>query len=127
MGNEACIDLAYNLKKPVAVFTTNESFFERFRCAAIIQSLQIAYAFRGPERQINDIINQMNIKAASEKLPQSLPSYVQYPPLIPELSNFMSVHKRVLYVVFGTRFFTTENNNKILQSLVETANKKNTS
>ena len=35
----------------------------------------------------------------------------------------MNEHKRVLYVAFGTHFFTTtENNNKILQSLVEAIN-----
>jgi hypothetical protein len=37
----------------------------------------------------------------------------------------MNAHKRVLYVAFGTHFFTTtENNNKILQSFVEAINKK---
>ncbi|RGB41363.1 Glycosyltransferase Family 1 protein [Rhizophagus diaphanus] len=55
MGNEACIDLAYNLKnnlkKLVVVFTTY---------------LQLD----------------------------------EYPPLIPELSNFIGAHKRVLYVAF---------------------------
>jgi hypothetical protein len=37
----------------------------------------------------------------------------------------MNAHERVLYIAFGTRFYTTtENNNKILQSLVEAINKK---
>jgi hypothetical protein len=41
--------------------------------------------------------------------------------------NFLTLcsHERVLYIAFGGRFFTTtENNNKILQSLVEAINKK---
>jgi hypothetical protein len=37
----------------------------------------------------------------------------------------LNSHERVLYIAFGGRFFTTtENNNKILQSLVEAINKK---
>ncbi|PKK60366.1 UDP-Glycosyltransferase/glycogen phosphorylase, partial [Rhizophagus irregularis] len=68
------------------------------------------------------------------KLPQSSAPNVQeigpvlseeYPPLTPELSDFINGHKRVLYVAFGTRFYTTiENNNKILQSFVEAINNK---
>ncbi|RGB31953.1 Glycosyltransferase Family 1 protein, partial [Rhizophagus diaphanus] len=68
------------------------------------------------------------------ELPQSLAPNVQeigpvlseeYPPLTPELSDFINGHKRVLYVAFGTRFYATiENNNKILQSLVEAINNK---
>ncbi|PKK66559.1 UDP-Glycosyltransferase/glycogen phosphorylase, partial [Rhizophagus irregularis] len=47
----------------------------------------------------------------------------EYPPLTPELSDFINGHERVLYVAFGGRFFTTvENNNKILQSLIEVIN-----
>ncbi|PKK70105.1 UDP-Glycosyltransferase/glycogen phosphorylase, partial [Rhizophagus irregularis] len=71
--------------------------------------------------------------ALKKPLPQALPSNVQeigpiiskdYPPLTPELSNFMNVHERVLYIAFGGRFFTTtENNNKILQSIIEIINK----
>ncbi|RGB31023.1 Glycosyltransferase Family 1 protein [Rhizophagus diaphanus] len=49
----------------------------------------------------------------------------EYPPLTPELLDFINGHKRVLYVAFGTRFYATiENNNKILQSLVEAINNK---
>ncbi|GBB83427.1 hypothetical protein RclHR1_10150004 [Rhizophagus clarus] len=173
MGNHACIDIAHNLKKPVVGFTSfiqfvdpkpyksdpffgcnaisleNESFFERFKCS-LIRPLEKAYVYWSPGRQLNNIRNQMNIKAASEnlsklslalidtffgfELPQTLPPNVQeigpvlseeYPPLTPELSDFINSHKRVIYVAFGTRFFTTtENNNKILQSLVEVINKK---
>ncbi|GBC09745.1 hypothetical protein RclHR1_09090003 [Rhizophagus clarus] len=127
----------------------NESFFERFRCN-LIQPLQNAYALWAPNRQLNDLRNKMNIKMVSGilpklslalvdnffgfELPQSLTPNVQeigpvlsdeYPPLTPEISNFINLHKRVLYVAFGGRFFTTtENNNKILQSLVEVINKK---
>ncbi|GBC09747.1 hypothetical protein RclHR1_09090005 [Rhizophagus clarus] len=172
-GNDACIDVAHNLKKPVVGFTSslqlidpkpyksdpffgcngisleNESLFERFRCT-LIQPLQIAYAFWPSESQLNDIRNQMNIKTASGKLPklslalidtffgfelpQSLTPNVQeigpvlsdeYPPLTPELSNFINSHKRVLYVAFGARFFTTiETNDKILQSFIEAIDRK---
>ncbi|CAB5185782.1 uncharacterized protein OCT59_005835 [Rhizophagus irregularis] len=127
----------------------NESFFERFRCT-LIQPLQITYAYRPFTRQLNDIREQMNIKSVSGKvpkvtlaliniffgfeLPQSLAPNVQvigpvlseeYPSLTPELSDFINGHKRVLYIAFGTRFYATiENNNKILQSIVETINNK---
>ncbi|CAG8718487.1 11053_t:CDS:2, partial [Rhizophagus irregularis] len=204
--NQPCIDVANNLNKPVVGFTSfmqlmepkpyksdpvfgcnisleNEPFFERFRCA-LVQPLQIAYAYRPFTRQLNDIRDQMNIKSVSGKvslalidtffgfeLPQSLAPNVQvindpyvksvrwimirglflriikltvdtstadderieigpvlseeYPPLTPELSDFIDGHKRVLYVAFGTRFCATiENNNQILQSLVEVINNK---
>ncbi|CAB5322183.1 unnamed protein product [Rhizophagus irregularis] len=127
----------------------NESFFERFRCT-LIQPLQIAYVFGPFARRLSDIRDQMNIKSVSGKvpkvslalidtffgfeLPQSSAPNVQeigpvlseeYPPLTPELSDFINGHKRVLYVAFGTRFYTTiENNNKILQSFVEAINNK---
>ncbi|CAB5206762.1 unnamed protein product [Rhizophagus irregularis] len=175
LGNDACIDIANNLKKPVVVWSSglqltdpvpykndplygcnisleNESFFERFRCA-LIQPLQIAYTMGRigpPAHQLNNIRELMNINTSSGQmpkvslslvdtffgfeLPQPLPPNVQevgpvlskeYPPLTPELSNFINTHKRVLYVAFGTRFITnTENNNKILQSFVEAINRK---
>ncbi|EXX79672.1 uncharacterized protein OCT59_004868 [Rhizophagus irregularis] len=170
--NQACIDVANNLNKPLVGFTSfmqmmepkpyksdpmygcnisleNESFFERFRCT-LIQPLQIAYAYGPSIRKLNDIKGQMNINPVSEKepkfslslvdtffgfeLPQSSAPNVQeigpvlseeYPPLTPELSDFINGHRRVLYVAFGTRFYTTiENNNKILQSLYEAINNK---
>ncbi|POG80956.1 glycosyltransferase family 1 protein [Rhizophagus irregularis DAOM 181602=DAOM 197198] len=170
--NQACIDVANNLNKPLVGFTSfmqmmepkpyksdpmygcnisleNESFFERFRCT-LIQPLQIAYAYGPSIRKLNDIKGQMNINPVSEKepkfslslvdtffgfeLPQSSAPNVQeigpvlsevYPPLTPELSDFINGHIRVLYVAFGTRFYTTiENNNKILQSLYEAINNK---
>ncbi|RGB39393.1 Glycosyltransferase Family 1 protein [Rhizophagus diaphanus] len=172
LANQACIDIANNLNKPVVGFIAsmqmmepkpyksdpmfgcnisleNESFFERFRCT-LIQPLKIAYAYEPFVRQLNDIRDQMNIKTVSEivpkvslalidtffgfELPQSSAPNVQeigpvlseeYPPLTPELSDFINGHKRVLYVAFGTRFFTTiENNTKILQSLIEAINNK---
>ncbi|CAB4494010.1 unnamed protein product [Rhizophagus irregularis] len=89
MANEACMDVAHNLNKPVVAWSSflqfvdhkpyksdplfgcnisfeNESFFERFRCT-LIQPLQIAYAFASVERQLNDARNQMNINLASRK------------------------------------------------------------
>ncbi|CAB4397287.1 unnamed protein product [Rhizophagus irregularis] len=68
------------------------------------------------------------------ELPQTLPPYIQeigpilseeYPPLTPELSNFINGHERVLYVSFGTLYSTTtDNNSKLLQSFIEAINKK---
>jgi len=47
-----------------------------------------------------------------------------YPPLTPELTNFMNGHHRILYVAFGSRFFTTpENNNKVLKSIIKAIDK----
>ncbi|RGB41371.1 Glycosyltransferase Family 1 protein [Rhizophagus diaphanus] len=172
MVNEACIDVAHNLNKPVVAWSSflqfvdhkpyksdpmfgcnisfeNESFFERFRCT-LIQPLQIAYAFASIERQLNDARNQMNINSASRKglkfnlalidnffgfeLPQPLPPNVQeigpvlseeYPPLTPELTNFIDKHERVLYIAFGTRVYAiTELNDKLTQAFVEAINNK---
>ncbi|CAB4436801.1 unnamed protein product [Rhizophagus irregularis] len=172
MANEACMDVAYNLNKPVVAWSSflqfvdhkpyksdplfgcnisfeNESFFERFRCT-LIQPLQIAYAFASVERQLNDARNQMNINLASRKglkfnlalidnffgfeLPQPLPPNVQeigpvlsdgYPPLTPELTNFIDKHERVLYIAFGTRVYVrSELNDKLTQVFVEAINNK---
>ncbi|EXX63029.1 uncharacterized protein OCT59_003750 [Rhizophagus irregularis] len=174
MFNDACLDVAHALKKPVVGFMSflyvidaqtyksdpvfrcnisleNESFLERFKCT-IIRPLHIISLLHTPLNQINDLRNQMSIEPVymsfrrllrtslvfidtffGLELPQALPSNVQeigpiiskdYPPLTPELSNFMNVHERVLYIAFGGRFFTTtENNNKILQSIIEIINK----
>ena len=47
----------------------------------------------------------------------------EYPPLTPELSDFVNGHGRVLYVSFGTLFFTTtEVNDKLLQSFIKAIN-----
>ncbi|PKK60368.1 hypothetical protein RhiirC2_870968 [Rhizophagus irregularis] len=90
--NQACIDVANNLNKPLVGFTSfmqmmepkpyksdpmygcnisleNESFFERFRCT-LIQPLQIAYAYGPSIRKLNDIKGQMNINPVSEKEPK---------------------------------------------------------
>ncbi|CAB5336292.1 unnamed protein product [Rhizophagus irregularis] len=174
MFNDACLDVAHALKKPVVGFMSflyvidaqtyksdpmfhcnisleNESFLERFKCT-IIRPLHIISLLYTPLNQINDLRNQMSIEPVymsfrrllrtslvfidtffGLELPQALPSNVQeigpiisknYPPLTPELSNFINGHDRVLYIAFGGRFFTTtENNNKILQSIIEIVNK----
>ncbi|PKY25613.1 UDP-Glycosyltransferase/glycogen phosphorylase [Rhizophagus irregularis] len=173
--NDACIDIAHALKKPVVGFTSglrimdpkpyksdpmfgcsisleNASILERFRCN-FIQPLLFIYSFNSIMNQINDVRKQLNIEPGNIALgrgvksslvlidtffgfepPQTLPPYVQdigpilseeYPPLSPELSYFINGHERVLYVAFGTRFFTTtDNNSKLLQSFIEAINKK---
>ncbi|GBB87969.1 hypothetical protein RclHR1_14480002 [Rhizophagus clarus] len=173
--NEACVDVAHTLKKPVVGFTSglqlmdpkpyksdpifgcnisleNESILERFRCN-FIPPLQLIYSFFNLMSQLNDIRGQMNIEPGrialgkspkaslilvdtffGFELPQTLPPYVQeigpilsekYPSLTPELSDFINKHESVLYVAFGTRFFTTtDNNSKLLQSFIEAINKK---
>ncbi|GBC09749.1 hypothetical protein RclHR1_09090007 [Rhizophagus clarus] len=130
----------------------NESFLKRFKCIVMrpIQLLYTSYPFIS---QLNNIRKKVNVEPGrialgnSPKvpfylvdgffgfdLPQSLPSNVQeigpvlpeeYPPLTPELTHFMNTHERVLYVAFGTHFFTTiENNNKLLQSFIEAIDRK---
>ncbi|PKY40268.1 UDP-Glycosyltransferase/glycogen phosphorylase [Rhizophagus irregularis] len=129
----------------------NEPFLKRFKCIAM-HPFQVYFAAHSFIDQLNDIRKKINVEPGlialgnspripfylvdgffGFVLPQSLPSNVQeigpvlsddYPPLTPELSNFMNTHKRVLYVAFGTHFFTTtENNNKLLQSFIEAINK----
>ncbi|UZO18462.1 uncharacterized protein OCT59_009775 [Rhizophagus irregularis] len=128
----------------------NESFMERFKCT-VIQPLRMLSIMYPILNQLNDLRNQLGAEpvfVSSKRLaqsslifidtffgfelPQSLPPNIQeigpimsneYPPLTPELSDFINGHERVLYVAFGGRFFTTvENNNKILQSLIEVIN-----
>ncbi|PKY40254.1 UDP-Glycosyltransferase/glycogen phosphorylase, partial [Rhizophagus irregularis] len=91
--NDACVDIANNLKKPVVAWTSflqlvtdpvpykkdplygcnisleNESFFERFRCA-LIQPLQVAYLMAPLKRQLNNLREQMNINTSSGKMPK---------------------------------------------------------
>ncbi|EXX62896.1 hypothetical protein RirG_157490 [Rhizophagus irregularis DAOM 197198w] len=141
--NDACIDIAHALKKPVVGFTSGLRIMDPkpYKSDPIIMN------------QINDVRKQLNIEPGNIalgrgvksslvlidtffgfELPQTLPPYVQdigpilseeYPPLSPELSYFINGHERVLYVAFGTRFFTTtDNNSKLLQSFIEAINKK---
>ncbi|GES72668.1 glycosyltransferase family 1 protein [Rhizophagus clarus] len=141
--NEACVDAAHTLKKPVVGFTSGLQLMDPkpYKSDPIVMN------------QLSDIRKQMNIEPgrivfgrSSEaslilvdtffgfELPQTLPPYVQeigpilsekYPSLTPELSVFMNKHERVLYVAFGTRFSaTTDNNSKLLQSFIEAINKK---
>ncbi|PKY47878.1 UDP-Glycosyltransferase/glycogen phosphorylase [Rhizophagus irregularis] len=150
MFNDACLDVAHALKKPVVGFMSflhvidaqtyksdpvfrcnisleNESFLERFKNQMSIEPVYMSF-----RRLLRTSLVFIDTFFGLE-LPQALPSNVQeigpiiskdYPPLTPELSNFMNVHERVLYIAFGGRFFTTtENNNKILQSIIEIINK----
>ncbi|GBC04756.1 hypothetical protein RclHR1_05850005 [Rhizophagus clarus] len=173
--NDACIDVAHALKKPIIGITSalrtmdpkpyksdpligcnisleNESISERFRCN-FIQLIRVFYSLSGVMNYLNDIRKQMNVEPGyiipgrsvkaslilvdtffGFELPQTLPPYIQeigpvlsevYPPLTPELSDFINGHERVLYVAFGTRFFTTiDNNSKLLQSFIEAVDKK---
>ncbi|GBC52667.2 uncharacterized protein OCT59_028712 [Rhizophagus irregularis] len=172
--NEACIDVANTLKKPVVVLVSalqivdpkpykfdpilgcnisleNESIWERFRCN-FIQVFRYVYSLSDFTNQLNEMRKQMNVdlgqltlggfKASlvlidtffGFELPQTLPPYIQeigpilseeYPPLTPELSDFINGHERVLYVSFGTLYSTTtDNNSKLLQSFIEAINKK---
>ncbi|RIA90049.1 Glycosyltransferase Family 1 protein [Glomus cerebriforme] len=172
--NDACLDAAYVLKKPLVGFSSyaqmvapatyksdpilhcntsleNASFFERFRCT-IIQPIKMVFTMYPFANQLNNMRKQFNVESSSVgtgdlrrislylldtffgfELPQSLPPNIQeigpvlpreYPPLTPELSDFINAHKRVLYVAFGARFTTTvENNSKLMQSFVEAINK----
>ncbi|PKY53212.1 UDP-Glycosyltransferase/glycogen phosphorylase [Rhizophagus irregularis] len=172
--NEACVDVANTLKKPVIVLVLalqivdpkpykfdpilgcnisleNESIWERFRCN-FIQVFRYVYSLSDFTNQLNEMRKQMNVdlgqltlggfKASlvlidtffGFELPQTLPPYIQeigpilseeYPPLTPELSDFINGHERVLYVSFGTLYSTTtDNNSKLLQSFIEAINKK---
>ncbi|RGB41369.1 Glycosyltransferase Family 1 protein [Rhizophagus diaphanus] len=130
----------------------NESFLERFKCT-IVQPLRMLNMINDFSKQLNDLRSKMGIEQVfmspmrlaknslvlidtffGFELPQTVPPNIQeigpvlskhYPPLTPELSDFINGHKRVLYVAFGSRFFTTiENNSKLLQSFIEAINKK---
>ncbi|PKY47284.1 UDP-Glycosyltransferase/glycogen phosphorylase [Rhizophagus irregularis] len=108
--NDACLDVANALKKPVVGYTVN------LNGRLLRTSLVLVDTFFGFE------------------VPQTLPPNIQeigpvmseeYPSLTPELDDFLNGHKRVLYVSFGTRFFTTiENNNKLLKAFIEAIDKK---
>ncbi|GBB83426.1 hypothetical protein RclHR1_10150003 [Rhizophagus clarus] len=174
MMNDACLDAAHALNKPVVGFLSylnaidlktyksdpmfrcnisleNESFLERFKCT-VIQPLRMLNLVYNNSKKLNDLRNKMGVEQVfmsamrlaknslvlidsffGFELPQTVPPNVQeigpvlakeYPPLTPELSDFINAHKRVLYVAFGTRFFTTtENNSKLLRSFIEAINR----
>ncbi|CAB5217329.1 unnamed protein product [Rhizophagus irregularis] len=173
--NDACLDVANALKKPVVGYTVNlnalvtsmhksdptlkchvslenVSFFERFRCV-IIEPIRLLYLTYPFINRLNDARKQINVESVFTsagrllrtslvlvdtffgfEVPQTLPPNIQeigpvmseeYPSLTPELDDFLNGHKRVLYVSFGTRFFTTiENNNKLLKAFIEAIDKK---
>ncbi|CAB4383296.1 unnamed protein product [Rhizophagus irregularis] len=173
--NDACLDVANALKKPVVGYTVNlnalvtsmhksdptlkchvslenVSFFERFRCV-IIEPIRLLYLTYPFINRLNDARKQINVESVFTsagrllrtslvlvdtffgfEVPQTLPPNIQeigpvmseeYPSLTPELDDFLNKHKRVLYVSFGTRFFTTiENNNKLLKAFIEAIDKK---
>ncbi|RIA98272.1 Glycosyltransferase Family 1 protein [Glomus cerebriforme] len=131
----------------------NESFLERFKCT-IIQPIKLFFLTYPWVNKLNDKRKQINVEPIliepryvsirklslflvdtffGFELPQPLPPHFQeigpvmsdkYPPLQPELHDFMNKHKRILYVSLGTRVFTTaKNNNIILQSIIEAINK----
>uniref|UniRef100_U9UCE8 UDP-Glycosyltransferase/glycogen phosphorylase n=1 Tax=Rhizophagus irregularis (strain DAOM 181602 / DAOM 197198 / MUCL 43194) TaxID=747089 RepID=U9UCE8_RHIID len=130
----------------------NVSFFERFRCV-IIEPIRLLYLTYPFINRLNDARKQINVESVFTsagrllrtslvlvdtffgfEVPQTLPPNIQeigpvmseeYPSLTPELDDFLNGHKRVLYVSFGTRFFTTiENNNKLLKAFIEAIDKK---
>ncbi|CAB4494011.1 unnamed protein product [Rhizophagus irregularis] len=121
--NQACIDVANNLNKPVVGFTSFMQLMEPKPYKS--DPMYGSYAYGPSIRKLNDIKGQMNINPVSEKepkfslslvdtffgfeLPQSSAPNVQeigpvlseeYPPLTPELSDFINGHRRVLYVAF---------------------------
>ncbi|CAB4410727.1 unnamed protein product [Rhizophagus irregularis] len=162
--NEACVDVANTLKKPVIVLVLalqivdpkpykfdpilgcnisleNESIWERFRCN-FIQMFRYVYSLSDFTNQLNKMRKQMNVDLGQLTLGGFKASLVlidtffgfeeigpilseEYPPLTPELSDFINGHERVLYVSFGILYFTTtDNNSKLLQSFIEAINKK---
>ncbi|CAI2176494.1 17349_t:CDS:2 [Funneliformis geosporum] len=147
MINDACVDAAYILKKPVVGFRMasntyksdpmfdcnvsleNDSFLERFRCT-IINPLQTLYEMKrenGHNFMSKDRLSTTSLLLADtyfgfEEIGPVLSD--KYPPLTPEITDFMNEHKRVLFVALGTNIHTTvENNNILLQSFIESINK----
>ncbi|GES84929.1 glycosyltransferase family 1 protein [Rhizophagus clarus] len=142
--NDACLDVAHALKKPVVGFMSflnvletttyksdpvfrcknsleNESLLERLKCT-VIQPLRLYSSLYPVLNKLNDIRLQMGVEPVDMslkrliktslifvdaffgfELPQTLPPNIleigpimskEYPPLTPELSDFINGHKR---------------------------------
>ncbi|CAG8648915.1 3721_t:CDS:2 [Funneliformis mosseae] len=124
----------------------NESFIERFKCL-IIRPARFLYESRQRIISLNEkrvSVGVSPISSSLERIKNSLfladtffgfeiphpvpPLYQEigpvmqdsYPPLTPKLSSFLSSHKRIMYVSFGTKVYTTPENYAILlQSILE--------
>ncbi|CAI2183461.1 9239_t:CDS:2 [Funneliformis geosporum] len=124
----------------------NESFIERFKCL-IIRPARFLYESRQRIISLNEkrvSVGVSPISSSLERIKNSLfladtffgfeiphpvpPLYQEigpvmqdsYPPITPEISSFLSSHKRIMYVSFGTQVYTTPENYAILlQSILE--------
>ncbi|CAG8556600.1 14282_t:CDS:2 [Funneliformis mosseae] len=125
-----------------------ETFLERFRCA-VIAPIQMNYVLSPHTKRLNELRKSIDISNSKsfEKLQNSLfladtffgfetphqtpPLYQEigpimsdnYPPLTQNLYNFIALHRRIIYVNFGTQICTTYKTNVILlQAIIEAIN-----
>ncbi|CAG8524630.1 1283_t:CDS:2 [Diversispora eburnea] len=128
----------------------NEPFIERFRCAIIIP-IMIIYESRSWVNELNEIRSKVGVSPVSSSIervkdslffadtffgfevPHHLPPLIQeigpvmqdeYQPITPQFSQFLSIHKRTMFVTLGTQVYTTQKNNEILlKSFIEAIDK----
>ncbi|CAI2166617.1 8763_t:CDS:2 [Funneliformis geosporum] len=125
-----------------------EPFLERFRCA-IIAPIQMNYVLSPYTKRLNELRKSLDVSNSEsfEKLQNSLfladtffgfetphqtpPLYQEigpimsdnHLPLTKDLNNFIALHRRIIYVNFGTQVCTTYMTNVILlQAFIEAIN-----
>ncbi|CAG8507864.1 8341_t:CDS:2 [Ambispora leptoticha] len=129
----------------------NLSFWDRFKCVAILHPLlklvqyESMFYFNShrsvhgiewvwsPMERIKDSLYLANTFFGFE-VPEKLSPLVQeigpiyseyYEPLTKELKEFLDSHPRTMYIAFGDRFWTTPKNyEKIMQTILEAMNTK---
>ncbi|GES76951.1 glycosyltransferase family 1 protein [Rhizophagus clarus] len=170
--NEACIDVAWLMKKPLVTISSKlsmqhapyksdpmigcnvnmeqETFLKRFKCA-IITPVQTNYILYPYNKELNKLRKSVGIKSLNsfEKLHNSLfladtffgfeisrptsPLYQEIGPIMAdeyktlpkELYNFITLHRRIVFINFGTQVYTTSKNNAILlQAFIEAINNR---
>ncbi|RIA81462.1 Glycosyltransferase Family 1 protein [Glomus cerebriforme] len=127
-----------------------ETFLKRFKCA-IITPIQINYILSPYVKELDELKKSVGISSSNffEKLQNSLflantffgfeishptpPLYQEigpimsddYLPLTSNLYNFIALHRKIIYISFGTQVYTTSKNNAILlQAFIEAINNR---
>ncbi|PKC64679.1 UDP-Glycosyltransferase/glycogen phosphorylase [Rhizophagus irregularis] len=127
-----------------------ETFFKRFKCA-IITPIQMNIILSPYIKELDELRRRVGITSSnfSEKLQNSLfladtffgfetshptsPLYQEIGPIMADeyktlpkkLYNFITLHRRIIYINFGTQIYTTSKNNAILlQAFIEAINNR---
>ncbi|CAI2167942.1 17259_t:CDS:2 [Funneliformis geosporum] len=105
----------------------HESFWQRFRCEMFLP-FKFMMTFGPVVKKFDEVRVSLGLPSQQSPLDYWKNSlflvdnfFDYFPPLTPDLENFITAHKRTMFVALGTHLYLTpENNAKLLQSIVET-------